>query len=477
MLTTISFYRDSTVCSTKLLCFTRSSPSIHKLPTEYPMSDTAAMDLKCNDVLKEHIFTDLEHLMVHKVSIEDSQRELEKVLAKFVTSNCHFLLLIANMQELTKKMVNHLRIMIEEAESTVENNNKLFVILLHFPPAMFFNPCYPSLFLQGWGHHYLDTVSSDTQHVAGITTVVDVKAWFHYCCFPDSVPNTAVGGEEYMPSLLKVLIPETIPVIAARVPFWYVNSDDTVTLMTASQKMVVLQNLLIKGNASESECLSDTKKMLERKNLGAVLVLKFCEYWTPQLMVQQINQVLRFMSAQESTLNVTDYIQSIVRSAFIDFLVYIFTKMNEEQDINILLDCENYSHAMNELFFNLLRALPIPELTELKLMFAAIKSGDEQKTGVCRIPRFPFFKHVCGVLEEAISENRETVSQYSNILEDPQSQSNVHQIRKKSKEELYREAVMKRVQVCVFYHFFLSVYLCLPVHDFYSFYRTETTAS
>ena len=447
------FYRDSTLCSTKLLCFTRSSPSIHKLPTEYPMSATS-MDLNLEEALKEHVFTDLEHLMIHKVSIEDSQRELEKLLAKFVTSNYYFLLLIANMQELTKKMVNHLRIMIEEAENTVQSNNKLFVILLHFPAAMFFNSCYPSLFMQGWGHHYLDTISSDTLHVQGVKSAVDVKEWFHYCCFPDSVP-TAIGGEEYMPSLLKVLIPEAIPIIAAKVPFWHVNDDANVVLMTASQRTHVLQNLLIKGSASEH--LSDSDEMHERKNLGAVLILKFREYWTPQLMVQQINQVSKLMYAQESTLNVTDYIQSIVRSAFFDFLVYIFTKMTEEQDINILLDCENGSPAINELFFDLVRALPIPELKELKVTSATIKSKSEQNTSMCRIPRFPFFKHVCRILEEAISENKETVNRYSDILEDPQSRSNVHQIQRKSKEELYKEAIMARVQVSILSHF-LSMY-------------------
>ena len=41
----------------------------------------------------------------------------------------------------------------------VFNLQKLFVLLLHFPPTMFYEPCYPALFLYGWDHYYLDTIS------------------------------------------------------------------------------------------------------------------------------------------------------------------------------------------------------------------------------------------------------------------------------------------------------------------------------
>ena len=35
---------------------------------------------------------------------------------------------------------------------------KLFVLLLHFPAMMFYKPCYPSLFLCGWDHYYIDAI-------------------------------------------------------------------------------------------------------------------------------------------------------------------------------------------------------------------------------------------------------------------------------------------------------------------------------
>jgi len=88
------------------------------------------------------------------------------------------------MKETERQIVNHIRIMIEEADfSNIQSEvqivlflevicmyihcklQKLVVLLLHFPPMMFYNhePCYPSLFLYGWDHYYLDTIGQTQQ--------------------------------------------------------------------------------------------------------------------------------------------------------------------------------------------------------------------------------------------------------------------------------------------------------------------------
>ena len=90
------------------------------------------------------------------------------------------MLIVINMQYSTVEIVNHLRIMIEEAEAqfhSSEELNKLFVVLLHFPPEMFFNHCYPSLFLSGWDHYYLDTIAPPEEK-----GVIDICQWFSHCC-------------------------------------------------------------------------------------------------------------------------------------------------------------------------------------------------------------------------------------------------------------------------------------------------------
>lgn len=84
-------------------------------------------------------------------------------------------------------MINHLRVMIEEAETQAPPiSNKLFVVLLHFPPAMFFDACYPSLFLRGWSHYYLDSIGHSPILHPG---TLDIEEWFQRCCFPNKGMN------------------------------------------------------------------------------------------------------------------------------------------------------------------------------------------------------------------------------------------------------------------------------------------------
>ena len=86
-------------------------------------------------------------------------------------------------QETSDEMVNHLRVMVEEEEvQSSSRNKKLFVLVLHFPPAMFFDSCYPSLFLRGWNHYYLDSIG----HCPTISSghLVDIEQWLQRCCLP-----------------------------------------------------------------------------------------------------------------------------------------------------------------------------------------------------------------------------------------------------------------------------------------------------
>ena len=380
------------------------------------------------DFVREHIFKDQELLMICKVSLGYSQDKLETLLLQFTNSNCQVLLLIANMQELSKKMINHLRIMIEEAESKMGNNNKLFVLLLHFSPVMFFNPCYPSLFLQGWSHHYLDTVARGLLTREGVKSVVDIKKCFYHYCFPNSHSDFDTEKDQ-MAEALKELLPEAIPIIASQVAFTCEGKDGNTVILNASQRTEVLQKSFNRDTGSG--------------NIGRILTVKFCKYWTPQLMVQQIDQVSRSMYAQDSTLNITDSVQSIVRSAFFDFLVYMFIKINEDHNINLSEKDDFPIVCAEQLFLGLLTEIRVPELAQLKILSTTLSPQQVHTKAKC-IFKFPFFKYVCEILEKAIDESREDVNQ-----EEPSTSSLPTQKKSKQKmEKLYMEAVMARVKVC-----------------------------
>ena len=429
------------MCPTKLLCFTRSSPLIHQLPAEYPGTATATVTDSVKNFAREHIFTNLDLLSIRKVALGHSQNKLEKILFSFGTSKHQVLLLIANMQELTKKMVNHLRIMIEEAESKMENKSKLFVLLLHFPPSMFFNQCYPSLFLQGWSHHYLDAIACGTLTREGVKSVVDIKRCFYHCCCSGSLSDLENEEDHNMLEALNELLPEAIPIIASRVAFTCESNGNTFEL-NASRRTELLQKIF-KMNTERSKCTDDGEG---RESIAQILTAKFCKYWTPELMVQQIDQVSRSMYAQESTLNITDSIQSIVRAAFFDFLVYMFTRISEDHIVDI--DEKDGSPVLceDQLFLTLLKEIRVPELAQLRSLSATPSRPQQEHKKAEFVLKFPFFKYVCEILDKVIDESREEVNQLINIKEPSISLQTTRKKTKLQMEVLYMKVVMARVQ-------------------------------
>ena len=453
--------RDVSVCATKLLCFTRSSPLIHRIPADYPSVLTTESVANLHEALKEHIIPNLSNLIMCKISIGHSQSKLENLLTNFWESHAQLLLLIANMQEISKKMINHLRILIEEAERQKTNHNKLIVLLLHFPPVMFFDHCYPSLFLQGWDHHYLDTIAHGTLTSVGVKAVVDIKHWFDQCCFGKSTSLT----DDQMLKTLEGMLPEAIPVIASRALFSSHNNGMFSRPMDAGKRTKALEKLLFE------------------MSIGKVLATKFCTYWKPSVMIEEMERVISFMYKHESTLNITDSIQTIFRSLFFDFLVYMVTKMNEEFNIDVLFE-EDCPETILTLFQNILEVLPVPDLSRLRILSVHLRKDYSIKKAT--IPKFPFFSHVCGAIEDVIEECKEEVNQRTNLLpqdgalpedETPQDETDsgeasihpvhrrigqkfdvtasvtasIRQVQKRSKQEnqekVYTEIVLGRIEV------------------------------
>ena len=434
----VLFYRNLSVCATKLLCFTRSSPFIRQLPLEFPRTIVTTPSVKDPDtLLEEHVFFRTRLLMTCKVSAQHSQSKLEKLLDDFVKSNCCLLLLTANMQEVTKKMVNHLRMIVEEAESRIKNTSKLFVLLLHFPPAMFFNPCYSSIFLQGWDHYYLDSITPATLTKGADTrTVVDINEWFQQCCCSGYKPRQ---HDDPILTALMCMLEDAVPVIASRL---VLKDDSFHGPINGSQRTGIIKDLLM-------------------NKVGTALSRRFTEYWNPRTMLELLQKVTHFTHIQKSTLNITDAIQTTFKSFFFDFLVYMLTKINEDHNLSIIL--EDCTPTTLELFLNLLQTVPVPDLKSLQVLSATVRTPQ----GSDYLPKFPFFKYVCETVDKYISESMEKVNQktWPSLLQETVDQqdtetsttpakhspfsSTIHEHRKskQSMEGLYFEAVKSQIKV------------------------------
>ena len=291
----------------KIICYCRTSPLIHSLiPAEFNCQTPTGLSKSLFD-LQKLVFEDTSSLMVIKVSSGTSSGFVKDSINKFVTYNGYrVMLIVVNMQECTQQIVNHLRIMIEEIENRVPNDDipKLFVVLLHFPPEMFFQHCYPSYFLSGWEYFYLDSIAPIEQK-----GIVDLEEWFRHCCI------TKGGTPTFLHKPLEELLHELVPILSSQLSY-IESSKETDSLKSISQDDI--EHFLLKGK------------------LGSIIISRFCEYWQPKLMQQVLEHAASFAQSFKSTLCITDSVQNLIRCSFQDFVLFILSTMYREGMIEVL---------------------------------------------------------------------------------------------------------------------------------------------
>ena len=343
--------------------------------------------------LQNLVFEDTDKLFACKLSGVLSQSFVQELLKGFARSDkTEVCLLVANMQETSKQVVNHIRIMIEEIEALYPNRKKLYVLLLHFPPAQFFEACYPSLFLKGWDHCYLDTIA----HRA-VRGVVDIQDWFWHCCFPNQALDGSLESDSLIQAL-KEILPQAVPILASRVYFGVKESRSFNRPMNGSQRSTALRELLFE------------------RGVGDVLCEKFRAYWKPSVMVEMLKRAAMFNKNSESTLNITDSIQTIFKANFFDFLVYMLSRMNENFNLDLLFDTD-CTPAVHLLFIDILRVFPTPKLAQVSMLSANLPTPKPPTHPPC----FPFFNLVYAAMESVVEQSRDETNVKVNILNEDRS--------------------------------------------------------
>ena len=146
------------------LLYTQTSYSIlTSIPSHYCSFDklTEMEVARLEDLFL--INTDL--LYIYTITSTNRQQNIDQVLTQFFQSEQYeVLVLVANMNELNKDCISHIRLLMEEMEALFQSkikSSKLVYLLLHFPENMLYSYCYPCLFEKGWQHIYLAEVRSD----------------------------------------------------------------------------------------------------------------------------------------------------------------------------------------------------------------------------------------------------------------------------------------------------------------------------
>ena len=327
--------------------------------------------------LSNQVFNNVPELVVCKLEGARSQQSVKEMLKEFTESKKQVILLLANMQEVSKSAINHLRVMIEEEEATSEESStpKLFLLLLHFPPTMFFTACYPSLFLEGWDHYYLDTIAHGLSH-----GIIDSVEWLHMSCFPTEQTLSVIEDSFFF--MLKHLLPQSIPHVVSRLSFGSDESRAFNRPMKPLERSVKLNKLFSTG-------------------IGDALCHHFRSYWKAEVMTEYLHRAVKFTQTGQTTLNITDSIHSIMKSHFLDFVVYMVDYMNDNYNLDIFFSTDS---EVKQLFLDLTRCLPIPpKLSKLKILSSIQRESKYRKT-VIGDYQFPFFQVVCPQIVNIIKE-------------------------------------------------------------------------
>lgn len=340
-------------------------------------------------LLKELVCDNLGQLTMLKLSNLSSYSSVNEQIKAFVESPAHkVFLIVVNTQEVSKNIINHLRIMIEEAEVESQSNKlkKLFVLLLHFPFSRLSKPCYPCTFLQGWDFLYLDVIGYNAE-----TSVMDVREWFKKHYYQPGSSATSIA-QSSVTDRLGGILREAIPVISSQVSFGSYDAAPFNRPMSIPERNDTLEKILL------------------RKGVGEVLLERFGSYWQQNVLVEYLEKAALFAHSHETTVSVLDSLQCNLKALFFDFLTYMVSHINQELNFDLLCakDCP---HEVQDLFVKLLRVYPIPEFTELKTLHVQINAKSPSRDeAVCVMPTFPLYKFVSSEIEKLVEQSRKQLN-------------------------------------------------------------------
>ena len=364
------------MCSTKILCYTRSSPmtmEVFPLDTSADRSPhlnrTTANDSSVlNDTSADHstylsdfVYPKPESLYLCTFSSRLSKIDFEKRVTEFLlTEKYDVFLLVVHIEGDSQQMyqyVNHLRIIIEQienevkaerkkTESQVEREGKLFVCLMLLPATMLFASNYHCYFLTGWDLHYLDSISPSVSTSKNKSSLM-ISDWFTQLCLQDTASGSTHAQSTL--ALLKELIGENIvPVVVARV---YPGKDRNSSQICLHNRNQLIRSLFL-------EC-----------GIAEILCTRFHSYWNEQTMNEYLLTAANDIYWHHSTLSLADQMHVTLRFLFSNFIVYILKEVNTCYGLDMFQnqpsDADN--KCLLSFLSEMLKFIPIPDISVISM--------------------------------------------------------------------------------------------------------------
>ena len=399
----------------KTVCFTRTSLAIQALH-----SSSAAMP---SDGFENILPAGLDVIMCKLESVLTLEAFQSKLHAFFNGASARLFLVVANMRICSIQRINLIRMLAEENEGVADKQSgKAFVLLLHYPPSMgCTRPCYPSLFLHGWDHVYLEHIVRTEKG-----SPVDIGRWIRVACIGEN--DSCVFQSSFIDALVSFL-PSTVQLALSRVVFGDHSSCVFNRKMNPSDRCDLLLQLL---NTMPSFC--------------KIICLKFARYWTNDFIQEQLTIAVDSLKESESALTITDTIQNRLKSLLYNFFAYVLYQLNNDYNLEILFDSSEPSADAKDLFLKIFSATPVPRLVEVSVRNDTFDAR-QPHLQLNQRPAFPFFSAIARSIERRLDEILLEIQKNLNPVFDNDIENVTEAAKAKKKEKADTEQLSKIEQI------------------------------
>ena len=327
---------------TKLICFTTTSSFLHKLPDIFPTEHASSVNMNqtvINDI-RSCIFERAERVCLFSLRYFPTKEHFMRELKNFLDSDkLTVMVLIINVQLVSTRKINFVRHMIEQEEKLSKKSRKFFALVLHYSPGIFhsqgFNSSnsdenqntsrYPSHFVLGWDHYYIDSISPPGN-------IVNIQTWLKL-----TIDNDEVNVEwkhDFVKHLNESLMNSILFDITSFVSFRAKKIDSRLTINSET--------------SSITRRIKYLRKIFECTDIDFILCEKFVHYWTPKAIQERLVIASSAVISRDSNLNISDYIQTNIRYLFSQYIIEMIYRMNDDLNLDTLFQETNFPQAMDD---------------------------------------------------------------------------------------------------------------------------------
>ena len=322
----------------------------------------------CLQLDPEHIYK----LSIYRIMATTCLKELREVFNDFRDNYSEVLLLVADVKETSVDVINHVRLLMENCNQQLQED-KVVILLLHFPSSNFFKHCYPSLFINGWKHRYLDTIGYGSENGS-----VNIAEWLMQSFGLAEVSLNFIKDDD-----LNVWLKEILPLACGYLEIQSINAWPN--------SFWARHDIL--------------KQVLFSQHIKPVLFARFRKFWTPFLMITLSRSIAVLSARYQSTRGISDLINSAIKATFTDFVLYLLFFLNSHYVFHTIHSNEEFFDVTFVALARIMEFLPIPHSREdlkVEVMNNIIPSPLSKVTQ--RVPAFPFFKMIYEVVEQELNQ-------------------------------------------------------------------------